>query len=138
MSNTTSPSTASPRYSPLAQFVLCRLREFVREPEALFWVYGFPIVMTVALGIAFRNQPVEQQYAVDIVESPQAAAARDALQNAEHPDRFKVEIVPENQAQIHLRTGKTDLIAVPVETSTGYELRFDPTRSASVLAQCRR
>ena len=75
-------STASPRYSPLAQLVLCRLREFIREPEALFWVYGFPIVMTIALGIAFRNQPVEQQYAVDIIENPKAAAARDALQKA--------------------------------------------------------
>ena len=135
MSVANSTSTASKQYSPLAQLVLCRVREFVREPEALFWVYGFPIVMTIALGIAFRNQPVEQQYAVDIIENPTAAAARDALQNSEHPDRFKVEIVPEDQAQIHLRTGKADLIAVPVETSTGYELRFDPTRSASVLAR---
>ena len=82
------------------------MREFVREPEALFWVYGFPIVMTIALGIAFRNQPVEQQYAVDIIENPKAAAARNALQKSDHADRFKVEIVPEDQAQIHLRTGQ--------------------------------
>ena len=55
---------------------------FIREPEALFWVYGFPIVMTVALGIAFRNQPVEQQYAVDVIENPKAEATQKALISA--------------------------------------------------------
>ncbi len=40
--------------------VLARLREFIREPEAVFWVYGFPILMTVGLGIAFRNRPIER------------------------------------------------------------------------------
>ena len=74
MSVANSTSTASKQYWPLAQLVLCRMREFMREPEALFWVYGFPIVMTIALGIAFRNQPVEQQYVVDIIENPKAAA----------------------------------------------------------------
>jgi ABC-2 type transport system permease protein len=135
MSVAQSSAVSSRRYSPLAQLVLCRVREFIREPEALFWVYGFPIVMTVALGIAFRNQPVEQQYAVDVIENPKAEATQKALTSADHPERFKVEIVPEDQAQLHLRTGKADLIALPVETSTGYELRFDPTRSASVLAR---
>ena len=42
----------APRYSPMWQLVMARLREFLREPEAVFWVYGFPIVMVVALGIA--------------------------------------------------------------------------------------
>src|SRR3954467_15379871 len=41
--------------SPLRQIVLARVREFYREPEALFWSYGFPILMTVALGIAFLS-----------------------------------------------------------------------------------
>ena len=50
----------------------------MREPEALFWVYGFPILMTLALGIAFRNQPVEQ-IAVDVVAGPQAEATQAAL-----------------------------------------------------------
>ena len=37
--------------SPVFQLILARLREFFREPEAVFWVYGFPIVMSVLLGI---------------------------------------------------------------------------------------
>ena len=39
---------------PLVQLTLARMREFYREPEALFWVFGFPIVLAFALGIAFQ------------------------------------------------------------------------------------
>ena len=63
---------------PLGQMVLARLREFYREPEAVFWVYGFPILMVVALGIAFRNKPVEQ-IRVDVQEGPAASTAYEAL-----------------------------------------------------------
>ena len=71
--------SSQPRYSPLGQLVLARLREFYREPEAVFWVYGFPILLTVALGIAFRNKPVEH-IGVDVVEGPGAAAIVEAAQ----------------------------------------------------------
>src|SRR5258706_4817344 len=40
---------------PLVQLTLARMREFHREPEAIFWVFGFPIVLAFALGLAFRN-----------------------------------------------------------------------------------
>jgi ABC-2 type transport system permease protein len=42
---------------PLVQLTLVRLREFTREPEAVFWALLFPILMTVGLGIAFRSRP---------------------------------------------------------------------------------
>jgi len=41
--------------TPLAQLVLVRLREFFREPSALFWTYGFPTLLALALGIAFQG-----------------------------------------------------------------------------------
>jgi len=43
------------RNSPIFQLTLARLREFMREPETVFWVFGFPILMTILLGIAFRE-----------------------------------------------------------------------------------
>jgi ABC-2 type transport system permease protein len=134
------------RYSPLGQLILARLREFLREPEALFWVYGFPILMTILLGVAFRNQRVEQ-ILVDIVESPAAMATRDSLSSSSTPERFKAEILPADQAALRLRTGKTDVVITPAESfrashnaapnSAGmhYEYRFDPTRPQSVLAR---
>ena len=42
--------------NPLVQLTLARTREFLREPEAVFWVFAFPIIMTCALGIAFRSR----------------------------------------------------------------------------------
>jgi ABC-2 type transport system permease protein len=132
------PQQSGRQYSPIWQLVVSRLREFLREPEAVFWVYGFPIVMVVALGIAFRNQPVDA-IAVDLVDNGAAAAwASDSLGKHE---RF----VPETHAQVdarrRLRTGKTDLVVTvsePKSTSDAtrhFEFYFDPTRPASVLAR---
>src|SRR5262245_24959204 len=80
------PQTAPRYYSPMWQLVLVRLREFLREPEAVFWVFGFPIVMVVALGIAFRNQPVEI-ISVDVVNN--GAAAEWASEALGGQERFK-------------------------------------------------
>src|SRR5438477_7382413 len=38
---------------------LARFREFYRESEVVFWSFVFPIVLSVGLGIAFRNRPAE-------------------------------------------------------------------------------
>ena len=46
--------------NPLWQLTVARIREFYREPAAVFWVYGFPLLMAVALGVAFRERPVER------------------------------------------------------------------------------
>src|SRR5690349_769861 len=54
-----SPSPAGScamRNHPIFQLTLSRVREFYREPEAIFWVFGFPIVLAAALGLAFRNK----------------------------------------------------------------------------------
>jgi hypothetical protein len=42
---------------PLAQLTLVRFREFWREPEAIFWVFVFPVLLAAGLGLAFRNRP---------------------------------------------------------------------------------
>src|SRR6266850_1246101 len=43
----------------LVQLTLVRFREFWREPEAVFWVFIFPILLAAGLGIAFRNRPTD-------------------------------------------------------------------------------
>ena len=65
-------SNKSSAGSPLIQLSLARLREFYRQPEAIFWVYFFPVLMVIALGIAFRNKPVEK-ITVDIQTSSRSA-----------------------------------------------------------------
>ena len=41
---------------PLVELTLARFREFLREPEAVFWVFAFPVIMSCALGLAFRSR----------------------------------------------------------------------------------
>jgi ABC-type multidrug transport system permease subunit len=131
--NASNGSSPGPRsYSPLGQLVLARLREFYREPEAIFWVYGFPILIVVALGIAFRNKPVER-IAVDVEDGPGAAAVVRAL---EGHDKFKVQSFDAATCRLRLRTGKTELVVTAADSSQpSYQYFFDPTRPESLLAR---
>src|SRR5215213_7596186 len=70
------------REGSLAQLTLVRFREFMREPEAVFWTFLFPVVLAIGLGIAFRNKPADVitvgvvRGAVGESVGPQGAAAR--------------------------------------------------------------
>ena len=44
---------------PLPELVKARLREFMREPGYVFWVFGFPLLLAAGLGLAFRNTPAQ-------------------------------------------------------------------------------
>src|SRR5580704_7260113 len=89
-----SPRPAAWTDSALAQLTLVRFLEFIREPEALFWVFIFPILLAAGLGIAFRNRPADvlkiaavtpqlaqslrRENLLDVSQLP-AAAAEEAL-----------------------------------------------------------
>jgi len=83
------------RYHPLVQLTLVRFREFIREPEALFWVFIFPILLAAGLGIAFRNRPAEVLQIAAV--TPQLAAplraekllAADVTQTIDSPNLWR-------------------------------------------------
>jgi ABC-type multidrug transport system permease subunit len=120
------------RNSAIFQLTLARLREFMREPETVFWVFGFPILMTVLLGIAFREKPADR-ITVDVQEGALSANAESVLRKFEV---FKVSVCPEETCRMRLRTNKTDLVVVSgADSSQAFDYLFDPTRSESVLAR---
>jgi ABC-2 type transport system permease protein len=95
--------------------------------------------MTVGLGIAFTNRPIEQ-ITTAVVEGPGAEVAKEALTSSEMPERFDVEVYPEAEARRRLRTGRVDVAVAAAPSADGdgklrYEYHFDPTRSESVLAR---
>jgi ABC-type multidrug transport system permease subunit len=118
------------QYSPLGQLILARLREFYRQPEVVFWVYGFPILMVVALGIAFRNKPVEH-IGVGIQQGEQAEAASTALSANQ---KFQTRRCDPNECRQLLRTGKVDLVVIAA-AGPRYDYFYDPTRPESALAR---
>src|SRR3954447_10821767 len=56
---------------PLVELTLARAKEFVREPEAIFWVFAVPIVFSVVLGFAFRSNPPDR---IPVAVATRAAA----------------------------------------------------------------
>jgi ABC-type multidrug transport system permease subunit len=79
-STATTPAMASSeeRFHPLLELTKARLREFFREPSMIFWVFGFPILMAIGLGLAFRSQPPEKPV-VAVLASEDSARARALL-----------------------------------------------------------
>lgn len=136
MNNEKRSALSAKRYWPLGQLMLARLREFYREPAAIFWVYGFPLLMIVALGLAFRNKAGER-IVVDVQQdAADTTPARFALDALGKEETFKVRPGDAAQCRQRLRTGKTALVVVPPESAGApYKYLFDPTREESRLAQ---
>jgi hypothetical protein len=119
-----------PERSPLAELTRVRFLEFLREPEAIFWVFIFPILLAAGLGLAFRNRPPEVLA---------IAAVTPGLANSLRPEKLldvrQMDLAAAEQA---LRTGKVALLVVPgPHGEVGY--RYDDTnaegRTARMLAQ---
>ena len=107
----------------LVELTLVRLREFVREPEAMFWVFGFPLLLALGLGIAFRNRAPESVRVGVLPSAPAAMVA--ALENAEG---IAVErLTDDSVAARALRTADVALVVAP-DSAGGIEYRFDPSR----------
>src|SRR5579864_5028225 len=100
-----SPRENSLADHPLVQLTLVRFREFMREPEALFWVFAFPILLAAGLGIAFRNRPAEVLKIATV--SPELTHS---LRQEKLLDVLQLETGPAEEA---LRTGKVALLAEP-------------------------
>jgi ABC-type multidrug transport system permease subunit len=117
------------REHPLAQLTLVRFLEFVREPEALFWVFVFPILMAAGLGLAFRNKPQDVLKIATVTPELRQSLSREKL--------LDVQQLSPQAAEEALRTGKVALLVEPGNGGT-VVYRYDNTnpegRTARMLA----
>jgi ABC-2 type transport system permease protein len=113
----------------LVQLTLVRFRETLREPEALFWIFVFPILLAAGLGIAFRNHPA------DVLKI--ATVTPELTRSFEHERLLAVQQMDSSAAEEALRTGKVALLAVPASNGA-VVYRYDDTnpegRAARMLA----
>lgn len=113
------------RSSSLWQLTTARFRLFLREPEALFWVFIFPILLAVGLGIAFRNRPPDVLPVAATTPQLTRAMAADAGLRASTMDEA---------AGMHsLAAGNIELLAI--QTPDGVEFRYDDTNPDGRLAR---
>jgi ABC-type multidrug transport system permease subunit len=116
----------------IVQLTLVRFREFLREPEALFWVFIFPILMAGGLGLAFRSRPTDTITVAVIDGAPPRHMGFVTLLAPYHS--IVVREMPEDSALDALRHGKVALVAR--NTGPGrVEYRFDPARDESRVAR---
>jgi len=108
----------------LAQLTLVRFREFIREPEAVFWTFFFPVVLAIGLGIAFRNKPAEV-LAVGVVRG--SAESDTVAARLTRAGGLRVHVLDASDAARALRNGEVALVATP-RGAGAVEYAFDDTR----------
>jgi ABC-type multidrug transport system permease subunit len=148
---------ANGRWAGYRQLMMARTKEMWREPEVIFWVFVFPILLALGLGIAFRNKPADvhrvaivarvptghalyspkvgEAHSVAIVAGAATARALDELLRAPAgKGPIRAEVLSEADALNQFRLGKYDLVLIP-QAGGGFEFRYDPARPESVLAR---
>jgi ABC-2 type transport system permease protein len=120
------------RDHPLVQLTLVRYREFYREPEAVFWVFIFPVLLTAGLGIAFRSRAPERIPVALVVQSGADDALARGLAGA---DGIRLRTLDDSAAAQALRTGDVALVIRPANGAVEY--RYDPERPDAREARLR-
>ena len=118
------------RWHAFRQLILSRLREFYREPEAVFWVYGFPLILAIGLGIAFSGGKPEPPK-VDIQGETEDARVQDLVRILQAA-QMKVEVHDADECKRRLKRGQTALFIIP---DSKPRFVFDEARAESVLAR---
>src|SRR3954469_3058721 len=88
--------------SSLWQLISVRFKEYTREPEALFWSFGFPILLAIGLGIAFRTKPADTVHVAVVRSAPHADRIVTAMKR---DSTLVVELLRADSAESALRTG---------------------------------
>jgi ABC transporter DrrB family efflux protein len=113
-----------------------RVTVFLREPEAIFWVFVFPIVLAAVLGFAFRRTGL-QPSRIGVVGTAEADGIAQALSGEPH-----VEVVRYSAAEAAERDLRRAVIDLLVEaraagTDQPPRVALDPARGEAETARLR-
>ncbi|HUB00437.1 MAG TPA: hypothetical protein VMA34_19045, partial [Terracidiphilus sp.] len=99
----------------LWQLTAVRFWLILREPEAIFWIFIFPILLAVGLGIAFRNRPA------DVL---QVGATTTQLTQALNADKgLTAKTMDQAEGTHELATG--DILLLAIQTPDGVTYKYD-------------
>ena len=129
------------RWSGYRHLLWARMLEMEREPEVVFWVFIFPLLLAAGLGIAFRNNPADITSVV-VVEGAGAQKTLAMLQNSDKsspghsPARSNIRatVLDRDAALKAFHLGKFDL-AIESNPDGSYTFYYDPARPESVLSR---
>jgi ABC-type multidrug transport system permease subunit len=114
----------------IVQLTLARFRGFIREPEAVFWTFVFPILLAVGLGVAFRSRAPEKPH-VGVLAS---GALGPLVKSLQRDSSLNAEVMDDSTAARALRTGKIALLA-KITGPASVEYTYDPARGEAATAK---
>lgn len=115
--------------SPLIELTRQRVAAFLRRPEAVFWVFAFPMVLAAVLGFAFKSGGAAPSRIALLDSSAELRAELDEANGIE------LELFPtREEAELALRGGHVDVFVIEGESPT---LRLDTTRPEAEIARLR-
>src|SRR5271154_4191686 len=127
------PPRRNGRWSGYTHLLGARMLELKREPEVVFWVFIFPLLLALGLGIAFRNKPADA-VPLAIVQGDGSEEVASLLAGAPQHASFKIKVENIDDARKGLRLGKYDLVIEP-DGHGGFQYLYDPARPECVLAR---
>ena len=123
---------------PLIELIIARVKETIREPEVIFWVFFFPVLLAFALGIAFREKP-EPTLRVAVLNQ---VGMEDVVKVLSRSPNLSAVMVDQREASSDLRAGRVDIVIgradenSPTPALAGKMVfTYDPARSESEIAR---
>jgi hypothetical protein len=128
------PARQNGRWSGYRHLLWARILELKREPEVVFWVFIFPLLLAAGLGIAFRNKPADITSVV-VIDGAGARKTLAMLQSASVKNSAVRATVLDRAAALKaFHFGKFDL-AIESNPDGSYTYYYDPARPESVLSR---
>ena len=148
------PVRRSGRWSGYRHLLWARILELKREPEVVFWVFIFPLLLAAGLGIAFRNKPADITSVV-VIDGPGAQKTLAMLQTSNKGSdkssdngsdkgssdkrspahsTVRATVLDRDAALKAFHFGKFDL-AIESNPDGSYTYYYDPARPESVLSR---
>ena len=125
--------TRTGRWSGYRHLLWARILELKREPEVVFWVFGFPLLLALGLGVAFRNKPADVSSVV-VIAGEGAEKTLAMLRSSPRHSSIRATILDRDAALKGFHFGKFDL-AIEPKPDGSYTYYYDPARPESVLSR---
>jgi ABC-type multidrug transport system permease subunit len=120
------------RWAGYRRLLQMRMLELRREPEVIFWVFVFPLLLALGLGIAFRDKPPDLT-SIAVVEGPKAQDIVGLLERSPEHASIHADVLSAPAALDAFRLGKYSLVITA--DGSGVHYRYDPARPESLLAR---
>jgi len=127
------PRRHNGRWQAYRYLLWVRILELKREPEVIFWIFVFPLLLAAGLGLAFRNKPADVT-SVAILEGPGAQRTLELLRGSKTHSTIRATVLNRDSALHGFHFGRFDL-AVAANSDGSYTYYYDPARPESVLSR---